>query len=323
MSNIVLSFKETEEFSKCRIIQKNLVHFQGFPDYLYDKNLLISFNYFGQYGNITKIVLSKKYDRNQNKNQNSAYLTFEDPIQAAYCILAVDSILIDKQLVRAFFGTTKYCNYFLNNSPCFNQNKCLFLHRVADQSEILGYNKYGYSDHIKLAKKIIKFGSNESILYVINHKNPLSPGLPILKTIYYKEEIMIKSLNHRKEIKIDEEGINLSNSSFNNDDITNTSSNYSSINDEDFNNSLIKLKDKNHLFYQNYVKKYYNPQYNKFFIFISRNKSRFFNSSDFNSDSSENPKRFLIDNLCSRLGFFQYNEYYKNLEKEYYNSYDY
>ena len=46
--------------SKERIIQKNLVHFQGFPDSIYDKNLLLTPEYFGQYGHIIKIVLVSK-----------------------------------------------------------------------------------------------------------------------------------------------------------------------------------------------------------------------------------------------------------------------
>ena len=46
--------------SKQRIIQRNLVHFQGFPDCINDKEILLSKEYFGQYGNILKIVLVSK-----------------------------------------------------------------------------------------------------------------------------------------------------------------------------------------------------------------------------------------------------------------------
>ena len=46
--------------SKQRIIQKNLVHFQGFPDSFYNENLLTSPEYLGQYGNIEKILLVSK-----------------------------------------------------------------------------------------------------------------------------------------------------------------------------------------------------------------------------------------------------------------------
>lgn len=64
--------EESETFSKYRIIQKNLVHFQGFPDYLYNEEILISPKYFGQYGKILKIILDRKKDKLTNKNKNSA-----------------------------------------------------------------------------------------------------------------------------------------------------------------------------------------------------------------------------------------------------------
>ena len=53
--------------SKQRIIQKNLVHFQGFPDSLYNENLLASYEYLGQYGNIKKLVLVSKKDKTSNR----------------------------------------------------------------------------------------------------------------------------------------------------------------------------------------------------------------------------------------------------------------
>ena len=101
----MLSEDESKILSKQRIIQKNLVHFQGFPDRLYNKELLASEEYFGQYGLISKIILTNKVERKTNRRSNSAYITFYSYEQAAYAILSVDSIKIDDMLVRAFFGT--------------------------------------------------------------------------------------------------------------------------------------------------------------------------------------------------------------------------
>ena len=75
--NTMFTEEESKELSKQRIIQKNLVHFQGFPDRLYNKELLCSKEYFGQYGKISKIILTNKIDKKSNKKSNSAYLTFE------------------------------------------------------------------------------------------------------------------------------------------------------------------------------------------------------------------------------------------------------
>ena len=192
-SNSMFTEEESKHLSKQRIIQKNLVHFQGFPDRLYDKELLCSQEYFGQYGIISKIILSKKIEKKLNKKSNSAYITFATCEQAAYAILSVNSIKIDNQLVRAFFGTTKYCNHFLNNFKCFNSEKCMFLHYIADKNDIIVENsKFGYSEHIKLAKKIISFGSSQSQLYVMNNASKSNTILPSIVSIYHKNDILIK-----------------------------------------------------------------------------------------------------------------------------------
>ena len=222
--------EESKQLSKQRIIQKNLVHFLGFPDKLYNKELLCSNEYFGQYGQISKIILTNKIDRNEKK-LNSAYLTFSTPEQAAYTILSVDSIKIDDQLVRAFFGTTKYCNHFLNNFNCFNSQKCMFLHHLADEKDIIVENsKFGYSEHIKLAKKIIGFGSIQSQLYVMKNAIKTTPALPSIVTIYHKEHILIKTQNHRR--KSSKESSNSSNDNTNSDSniITRSASNNSNRN---------------------------------------------------------------------------------------------
>ena len=198
--NSMFTEEESKELSKQRIIQKNLVHFQGFPDRLYSKELLSSQEYFGQYGLISKIILTNKMDKKSNKKSNSAYITFSTFEQAAYAILSVDSIKIDNQLVRAFFGTTKYCNHFLNNFNCFNSEKCMFLHYLADKNDIIAENsKFGYSEHIKLAKKIIGFGSIQSQLYVMNNSNKGKSILPNIITIYHKDDILMKTKNHRRK----------------------------------------------------------------------------------------------------------------------------
>lgn len=62
-----------KSFSKCRIIQKNLVHVQGFPDSIADKFLLSQPEYFGQFGTITKLVVVSK----DEKCKNYKYLFIE------------------------------------------------------------------------------------------------------------------------------------------------------------------------------------------------------------------------------------------------------
>lgn len=318
---ILFSEVQTSYLSKLRIIQKNLVHFQGFPDELYDKNLLISPEYFGQYGNIIKIALVSKEDKLTKKRTNSAYLTFETKEQAAYCILSVDSIKIKDQLVRAFFGTTKYCNHFLNNFHCFNEDKCMFLHYLADSSDIIGENtKFGYSDHIKLAKKIIFFGSIQSEYYAMNTKTPNNPKLPPIKTIYQKEEIVAKSKNHRRNISDSSNNSTNNSNSCNN---INSSNSYSDINPkEETQSQNINIQNKD-ISCQNSGK--------SSSLFKSKSKSRFFNNinnisntDNLNIGSSINDPinklyesngiRLVIDSLAKRFSFFNSLEKYPHLK---------
>ena len=187
-----------KNLSKLRIIQKDLVHFQGFPEEMDDIKLLSSPEYFGQYGTIKKICLVPK---KSTDSYYSCYITFDTEEQAAYCILAVDSIKIKNKLVRAFFGTTKYCNNFLKGYPCLNKN-CKFLHHFADKENDIVINdiKFGYSEHINLAKKIIGFGTKISFDYIKqNYNDRIKHILPDIRNIYSIQHINDKNKNHRRK----------------------------------------------------------------------------------------------------------------------------
>jgi CCR4-NOT transcription complex subunit 4 len=66
--------------------------------------------------------------------------------------------MIDNHLIRASFGTTKYCSYFLKGIEC-NNKECLFLHKWADENDIikrgdLTSNKIIFTQQHNYAKKI-------------------------------------------------------------------------------------------------------------------------------------------------------------------------
>lgn len=339
--------EESEELSKYRIIQKNLVHFQGFPDYLYDEETLASPRYFGQYGKITKIILAQKKDKLTQKNKNSAYLTFASKEQAAYAILAVDSIKIDKQLVRAFFGTTKYCSHFLNNYQCFSEDKCIFLHYLADPNDVIKENdKFGYTEHIKLAKKIIAFDSYHSKCYIKNNRCPIKTKLPTIETIYFKEDILVKTKNHRRKVsngsRDSTEGSNGgdSNSNNNNNNIDNTTkTNIKCEIDSEIKEDKKSISIKtNEDYYKKNAENSISDEnksnadnIDKNGLFTSKKKSRFFNDNNTNSinvfkiiDPFENINKhnnnnnnnnlknynFIIDNVLSAFSFYYlFNKY--------------
>jgi CCR4-NOT transcription complex subunit 4 len=95
--------------------------------------------YFGQYGNILKIVANTKnpyFSENSKVPSFSAYITFSNSFEASICILAVDGTFLEGQLVRASFGTTKYCSSFQKGLDCNNKD-CLYLHKFASDDEVI------------------------------------------------------------------------------------------------------------------------------------------------------------------------------------------
>ena len=286
----VFTKEESLNLSQCRIIQKQLVHFQGFPDYLYNEEILSSPKYFGQYGIISKITLINRPHPKTKKPINSAYITFASKVQAAYCILAVDSIKIDNLLVRAFFGTSKYCNHFLNNKECPCEEKCIFLHYLANKNDVINdKKKFGYSDHIKLAKKIISFGSYKSQLYVEVNKYPGETKLPNIKTIYSKEIILIKTKNHRRINSVSE----------------NSSETSSSDTSDNQKKNIIKFEEEN-------LENNKNFNLDEYKYFKSKKNSRFFNVNENNSNA------YLDDSL--NTNFKNYNIIINNIINKNYST---
>eukprot|EP00842_Homolaphlyctis_polyrhiza_P006657 jgi/Hompol1/6993/HPOL_002400-RA len=127
-----------KQLANVRVVQKNLVYVLGLPPKLQNEEILRSHDYFGQYGKIFKVVVNR---RNQPHvamspaaNNNGVYITYTRKEDAARAIEAVDGSLCEGRVVRATFGTTKYCSYFLKNQQCQNVG-CQFLHEPGEEAE--------------------------------------------------------------------------------------------------------------------------------------------------------------------------------------------
>ena len=95
--------------------------------------------YFGQYGSILKVVVNKNKAYNpegHNGPSYSAYISYTTAQEASIAILSIDNIEADYHVLRASFGTTKYCTFFLKNLDCPNKD-CLYLHSMADDEDII------------------------------------------------------------------------------------------------------------------------------------------------------------------------------------------
>jgi len=242
-----------------RIIKKNLIHAHGFPKSLSKLEILKSYEYFGQYGTILNSILIKKVNSNTNKSTFSVYINFSDEKEAAIAILCVDSLIIEGKIVRAFYGTTKYCKYFLNNVACPNEHKCIFLHKLVTDEDIIINNdtKFSYDDHLNLAKKILKLYNVKFFRYQKN-KNSVFPPISF---IYYTEEekerlLESRNLGYAKDkSNINNDSNKLSNSNHK----TSNNNSFEISNSVFFNNNNIKLS--NNIININYVYKPFNNLY--------------------------------------------------------------
>jgi CCR4-NOT transcription complex subunit 4 len=121
-----------------RVVQKNLVYVVGLSHGIPENELLQTLRgdkYFGQYGKILKIVVSKSKQSDANNGGSlGVYVTFARDEDAAKCIAAVNGSTNLDRVLRAQFGTTKYCSAYIRNETCTNK-QCMFLHEPGDNEE--------------------------------------------------------------------------------------------------------------------------------------------------------------------------------------------
>uniref|UniRef100_A0A5B7AMI5 CCR4-NOT transcription complex subunit 4 n=1 Tax=Davidia involucrata TaxID=16924 RepID=A0A5B7AMI5_DAVIN len=126
-----------KHLSSIRVIQRNLVCIMGLPLSLADEELLKRREYFGQYGKVLKVSISRTSNgviQHSSNNSFSVYITYSKPEEAVRCIQSVHDYILEGRSLRACFGTTKYCHSWLKNVPCNNPH-CLYLHDLGSQED--------------------------------------------------------------------------------------------------------------------------------------------------------------------------------------------
>ncbi|XP_065866548.1 uncharacterized protein [Euphorbia lathyris] len=126
-----------KQLSSVRVIQRNLVYIVGLPLNLADEDLLQRREYFGQYGKVLKVSMSRTAAgviQQFPNNTCSVYITYGREEEAIRCIQSVHGFVLDGRSLKACFGTTKYCHAWLRNVPCTNPD-CLYLHEIGSQED--------------------------------------------------------------------------------------------------------------------------------------------------------------------------------------------
>ncbi|XP_020693897.2 uncharacterized protein LOC110107830 isoform X2 [Dendrobium catenatum] len=135
-TKLKMSADSRKNLSRVRVVQRNLVYIMGLPSHLADENVLERKEYFGQYGKILKLSISRPATTAQQAPNNcfSVYITYAREEDAVRCIQSVHNYTLESKSLRACFGTTKYCHSWLRNMTCSNPD-CLYLHDIGCQDD--------------------------------------------------------------------------------------------------------------------------------------------------------------------------------------------
>ena len=118
-----------------RVIQRDLVYVVGLPIQYASEDILLKYEFFGQYGPIKKLVVNTSNIHSLNQIPSvSAYITFKNFEDAIECIYSLESFILEGSSMKASFGTTKYCSSFLKGQKCNNPD-CLYLHQCGDKND--------------------------------------------------------------------------------------------------------------------------------------------------------------------------------------------
>jgi hypothetical protein len=106
-----------KQLANVRVIQRNLVYITNLALSAAKEETLRKNEYFGKFGKIIKTIVNRNniYSGPQGPSV-SAYVTYLLNRDAHSAIKATDGTIKDGRLLRASFGTTKYCSYFLRNT---------------------------------------------------------------------------------------------------------------------------------------------------------------------------------------------------------------
>ncbi|RPD59174.1 hypothetical protein L227DRAFT_576392 [Lentinus tigrinus ALCF2SS1-6] len=123
-----------------RVVQRNVVYVVGLGPRFAKEELiptLRSNEYFGQYGKISKIVITKRTPPGGRAPVVGLYITYHRREDAARAIAAVDGAPSPGgggEIMRASYGTTKYCMAFLRGVSC-QDHSCMNLHEWGDEKD--------------------------------------------------------------------------------------------------------------------------------------------------------------------------------------------
>ena len=323
-------YNDSEE--KFRIITKNLVYMIGISDSISDISILSKYEYLGQYGKIIKIVINKKKAYNINNKFGpsfSAYITYSKPEEASIAILSLDNHYVDKHLIRASFGTTKYCQFFLKGLECNNKD-CVYLHKKAKEEDIIKRDELSSNKNlfyiqqlyaIKIAniynpdvkKKIMAF-ANKSANSVFPSPDQIYENEVVIEN-QPKNNIVGSSKNSKHKNYLNNNKNNNNNNKNNNNNINNNNNKKEEKNSKNNNNNNINNNNINNNNNNNLLSKI--PPISKLIINKNNNKDNENMSSTTSSSlTSKSSETFLYNSIFNSKSKSRFSFVNENIKED-------
>lgn len=206
----ILDQDKIEKMSQERIVQKNVVYVIGLTNKLAQKEILQTQKYFGQYGNITKVLTNKpksyvKSSISSYDNCNSSYIYYSKPNEAALAILAVDNFKLENSYLKTSFGRTKYCSNYLKGIDCLNK-ECFYLHKIAERDDIINADdsRFLFQEHHIQAIKLSNILDENIKRKILNDEAKIKGNFvfPRISSIYKKPFILEYIINQSKKNEV-------------------------------------------------------------------------------------------------------------------------
>jgi CCR4-NOT transcription complex subunit 4 len=170
-----------KNLSGLRVVQKNLVYVVGLSPGIPEQEILSTLRgdkYFGQYGKIIKIVVSKNKQGDAGQPLG-VYVTFARKEDAARCIAAVNGSQNGDRILRAQLGTTKYCSAYLRNETCTNK-QCMFLHEPGDNDDSYSRQDLSSMNSVNTQRPLPSMASSSSSArQVAQTQAPIQQAQPV------------------------------------------------------------------------------------------------------------------------------------------------
>lgn len=104
------------QLRKVKVKDENIAFIAGLPANIAEESILTSENFLGQYGCILKISINQLTSKNQTttwKPVYCAHVTYSHSFSVALLIYALDGFVLNDNRLKASYGLTKYCTFFL------------------------------------------------------------------------------------------------------------------------------------------------------------------------------------------------------------------